>query len=55
MEAAEFVRAVEHRQGVQIACLEEIALNNGWISRDQVLARGAEMRGSHYGEYLMGV
>jgi glucose-1-phosphate thymidylyltransferase len=55
MEAAEFVRAVEHRQGVQIACLEEIALHNGWISRDQVLARGAEMRGSHYGEYLLGL
>jgi glucose-1-phosphate thymidylyltransferase len=53
MEASEFVRAVEHRQGLKIACLEEIALNNEWIGRDQVLQRGATMRGSPYGEYLM--
>jgi len=46
---------VEHRQGLKIACLEEIAYNNGWISRDQLLARGAAMRNSPYGEYLMGL
>ena len=55
LEASEFVRAVEHRQGLKIACLEEIAYNNGWISKDQLLARGAEMRNSLYGEYLMGL
>jgi glucose-1-phosphate thymidylyltransferase len=55
LEASEFVRAVEHRQGLKIACLEEIAYNNGWISKDQLLARGAAMRNSPYGEYLMGL
>ena len=53
LEASEFVRAVEHRQGLKIACLEEIAFNNGWISEDQLLARGEMMRNSPYGEYLM--
>jgi glucose-1-phosphate thymidylyltransferase len=53
LEASEFVRAVEHRQGLKIACLEEIAYKNGWINRDQLLARGAVMRNSPYGEYLM--
>jgi glucose-1-phosphate thymidylyltransferase len=55
LEASEFVRAVEHRQGLKIACLEEIAYNNGWISKDQLLARGVAMRNSPYGEYLMGL
>jgi len=55
LEASEFVRAVEHRQGLKIACLEEIAYNNGWISKDQLLARGAVMRNSPYGEYLIGL
>jgi len=55
LEASEFVRAVEHRQGLKIACLEEIAYNNGWISKDQLLARGVTMRNSPYGEYLMGL
>lgn len=55
LEASEFVRAVEHRQGLKIACLEEIAYNNGWITKDQLLARGVAMRNSPYGEYLMGL
>ncbi len=55
LEASEFVRAVEHRQGLKIACLEEIAYNNDWISKDQLLARGVAMRNSPYGEYLMGL
>jgi glucose-1-phosphate thymidylyltransferase len=53
LEASEFVRAIEHRQGLKIACLEEIAFRHGWISQDQLRARGAVMRNSPYGEYLM--
>ena len=53
LEASEFVRAIEHRQGLKIACLEEIAFHQGWISRDHLLARGVQMRNSPYGEYLM--
>ena len=42
VEAAEFVRALEKRQGFRIACPEEIAFNAGWIDRDQLLALGRE-------------
>ncbi len=53
LEASEFVKAVEHRQGLKIACLEEIALHNGWIDAAQVAARAELMRKSEYGEYLL--
>ena len=53
LEASEFVKAVEHRQGLKIACLEEIAFHNGWIDAAQVAARAELMRKSEYGEYLL--
>ena len=53
LEASEFVKAVEHRQGLKIACLEEIALHNGWIDAEQVRARAELMSKSEYGEYLL--
>ena len=53
LEASEFVKAVEHRQGLKIACLEEIALHNGWIDAAQVRTRAELMRKSEYGEYLL--
>lgn len=51
-DAASFVRTVERRQGVQIACPEEIALNMGWLSPEQVLARSRLLGSTSYATYL---
>lgn len=53
VEASEFVRAVQKRQGVHIACLEEIAFLNGFIGRDQLEARGKLFEKTAYGRYLL--
>ncbi|ARQ02309.1 glucose-1-phosphate thymidylyltransferase RfbA [Pseudorhodoplanes sinuspersici] len=53
LEASEFVRAIEHRQGLKIACLEEIALLNGWISVDRVAATAHTLKSTEYGQYLL--
>jgi glucose-1-phosphate thymidylyltransferase len=50
--AQTFVEAIQERQGLRIACLEEIAFRTGWISRDALAALAAEMKNSSYGEYL---
>ncbi len=51
-DASAFVRAIEHRQGLKIACLEEIAWSKGWIDREAVLAQARRMGSSAYGDYL---
>lgn len=53
LEAAQFVETLEKRQGYKVACLEEIALNNGWLSKEQVLAIGQSMSKNSYGQYLI--
>ena len=53
LEAGEFVRTVQHRQGVQIACLEEIAFLNGFIDKDQLRAIGKGREKTAYGRYLL--
>lgn len=53
LEAAQFVETLERRQGYKVACLEEIALNNGWLSKEQVLAIGHTMHENGYGQYLI--
>ena len=53
LEASQFVQTVEHRQGLKVACLEEIAFNNGWISSDQLLARANFFKKTGYGQYLL--
>lgn len=55
VEAAEFVRALEKRQGFRIACPEEIAFTAGWISREQLAELGAELSKSSYGQYLLAI
>ncbi len=54
-EAAEFVKAIETRAGIQIAALEEIAYNNGWISHDSLLATARSYGKAPYGQYLQKV
>ena len=53
LEASEFIRTIEHRQGVKICCPEEIALANGWITPDQCAALGQAMAKTDYGQYLL--
>ena len=51
-DASDFVKAIELRQGVQIACLEEIAYRNKWISKEQVLVEAEKYKKTEYGKYL---
>ena len=53
LEAAQFVETIEKRQGYKVACLEEIALNNGWLTKQQVAEIGQTMSKNEYGQYLM--
>ena len=53
LEASEFVRTVQHRQGLQIACLEEIAFDAGFITIDQLRRRGEAFAKTGYGQYLL--
>jgi glucose-1-phosphate thymidylyltransferase len=55
LEAGEFVKVLEHRQGVRISCLEEIALVNGFIDADQCMALGQALAKSPYGQYVVEV
>lgn len=51
-DAGAFVNAIEARQGVKVACLEEIAFRKGWVSIDMVIKRAQELSKSEYGMYL---
>jgi len=53
IEAGQFVKTIEDRQGYKIACLEEIAFKCGWLSKDKLVERGLELVGTKYGEYLL--
>ncbi len=52
IEAGQFVQTVEHRQGFKIACLEEIAYNQDWLSKAELLKRAEALAKTAYGEYL---
>ena len=53
IEAGQFVQTIEHRQGYKIACLEEIAYNNKWITKEQVLEIAKPLSKNGYGQYLI--
>ncbi|MNF76172.1 Glucose-1-phosphate thymidylyltransferase 2 [compost metagenome] len=52
LEASQYVQTIEHRQGLKVACLEEIAYENGWINREQLLERAQYFGKTGYGQYL---
>ena len=52
LEASMFVQTIEARQGYKIACLEEIAYNNGWLSRDELLKISKRLSKNNYGKYI---
>lgn len=54
-EASTFIEVIEKRQGLKIACLEEIALDNGWITKGQVRELAKPMQKNNYGQYLMNI
>lgn len=53
LEAAQYVQTIEHRQGLKVACLEEIAWQNGWISGEQLASAGHALGKTEYGRYLL--
>jgi glucose-1-phosphate thymidylyltransferase len=53
LEAGHFVETIEKRQGLKVACLEEIAYRKGWISKEQLLQRGEAYKKNQYGQYLL--
>ncbi|MEQ3762645.1 MAG: glucose-1-phosphate thymidylyltransferase RfbA [Alcanivorax sp.] len=53
LEAGMFVQTVEHRQGLKIACLEEIGFQNGWLSLEALVEQGNKLAKTGYGNYLL--
>lgn len=53
LDAGQFVHTIEKRQGFKVACLEEIAFHNGWISAEQLKAQGEYLQKTGYGQYLL--
>jgi glucose-1-phosphate thymidylyltransferase len=55
LEASSYVQTIEHRQGLKVACLEEIAWRNGWISDEQLKKQGKVFNKTQYGQYLLNI
>lgn len=53
LEASSYVQTIENRQGLKVACLEEIAWRNGWINDDQMQTQGKVFSKTQYGQYLL--
>ena len=52
LEASHFVHTIEHRQGLKVACLEEIAFNSGWITPEKLGEQAEKLKKTGYGQYL---
>ena len=55
LEASNFIATIEHRQGLKVACLEEIAYSKGYITREQLISLAQPTMKNNYGEYLLGL
>ena len=55
LEASQFIATIEHRQGLKVACLEEIAFRNGWIDAEQLLRLANLLSKNGYGKYLQNI
>ncbi|MNC78559.1 Glucose-1-phosphate thymidylyltransferase 2 [compost metagenome] len=53
LDASQYVQTIENRQGLKVACLEEIAFNKGWITREQLMIKGEKLKKTGYGQYLI--
>lgn len=53
MEASQFIQTIEKRQGLKIGCLEEVAYQNGLITKDQLIQQAQTMKSTEYGQYLL--
>ena len=53
MEASSFIETIEKRTGLKVACLEEIAYQRGWITKEQLEAQGKNLAKNQYGQYLL--
>ncbi len=53
LEASHFIATIERRTGLKVACIEEIAYQNGWISKDELIKLGEELKKTGYGQYLL--
>jgi len=55
LEASNYIQTMENRQGLKVACLEEIAFNKGYISKEQLLLLAEPLKKNGYGQYLLGL
>jgi len=54
-DATSFVKTIEEHQGLKVSCIEEIAYNNGWINKEQLIKIGESMKNNKYGQHLLNV